>query len=158
MSLLDVDNPLGNRRVFSCTGMADKLTPKQERFCLKYIETGNASEAYRLAYNAKAMKPETINREAKTLIDNPKVATRIQEIRDKHQKRHDVTVDSITAELDESRNLAMKDRQHSAAITASMGKAKLHGLITEKAVINADIEVSGGITIYMPDNGRTKRD
>ena len=28
------------------------LTPKQEKFCQKYIEMGNASEAYRQAYNA----------------------------------------------------------------------------------------------------------
>ena len=28
------------------------LTPKQERFCQAYIETGNASEAYRLACEA----------------------------------------------------------------------------------------------------------
>ena len=32
--------------------MADnKLTPKQEAFILAYLETGNASEAYRRAYN-----------------------------------------------------------------------------------------------------------
>ena len=35
--------------------MADKLTPKQEAFVLAYIETGNASEAYRRAYNAENM-------------------------------------------------------------------------------------------------------
>ena len=27
-----------------------KLTPKQEKFCQVFIETGNASEAYRQAY------------------------------------------------------------------------------------------------------------
>ena len=37
-----------------------KLTPKQERFCQVYIETGNASEAYRAAYNAEKMKPESV--------------------------------------------------------------------------------------------------
>ena len=30
----------------------NELTQKQENFCLAYIETGNASEAYRKAYNA----------------------------------------------------------------------------------------------------------
>jgi phage terminase small subunit len=33
--------------------MTDKLTPKQERFVQAYIETGNATEAYRQAYDAK---------------------------------------------------------------------------------------------------------
>jgi hypothetical protein len=31
--------------------MADKLTPKQEAFAQKYVELGNASEAYRFAYD-----------------------------------------------------------------------------------------------------------
>lgn len=112
--------------------MADKLTPKQEKFCQKYIETGNASEAYRLAYNAKGMKTATIHRNATALMDNNKVATRIEILQLRHQKRHDVTIDSITEELHESRLLATADRQHSAAISASLGKAKLHGLIVEK--------------------------
>ena len=36
------------------------LTPKQENFCLAYLETGNASEAYRRAYDVANMKPESI--------------------------------------------------------------------------------------------------
>jgi phage terminase small subunit len=52
-----------------------------------------------------------------------------------HQERHMVTVDSITMELEEARRMALDTTQPSAAITASMGKAKLHGLIVEKAEI-----------------------
>ena len=37
------------------------MTPKQEAFCLAFIETGNASDAYRRAYSAGKMKPATIN-------------------------------------------------------------------------------------------------
>lgn len=36
------------------------LTIKQEAFCQAYIETGNASEAYRTAYAADKMKPEAV--------------------------------------------------------------------------------------------------
>ena len=60
--------------------MAKKLTPKQESFCLAYIETGNASEAYRQAYNAKNMKPETINRKAKVELDKGKIRARVEEL------------------------------------------------------------------------------
>ena len=31
-------------------GKRYRLTPKQEAFCRAYVETGNASEAYRQAY------------------------------------------------------------------------------------------------------------
>jgi phage terminase small subunit len=51
--------------------MATKsLTIKQETFVLAYIETGNASEAYRLSYNATKMKPASINRKATELLSN----------------------------------------------------------------------------------------
>lgn len=60
--------------------MTAKLTPKQEKFCLAYLETGNASEAYRQSYDAKNMKPESINRKAKDLIDDVKIAARMKEL------------------------------------------------------------------------------
>ena len=36
-----------------------KLTAKQEAFCLAYLETGNASEAYRQVYKSDRMKSTT---------------------------------------------------------------------------------------------------
>ena len=62
-------------------GSTHRLTPKQERFCLKYAETGNASEAYRCAYNTDNMKPETINRTAFAMLENHKITARLDEIR-----------------------------------------------------------------------------
>ena len=60
--------------------MTAKLTPKQEAFCLAYLKCGNASEAYRLCYKAGNMKPESVNRTAKELLDNPKIAARLAEL------------------------------------------------------------------------------
>lgn len=113
--------------------MADKLTPKQERFCQKYIELGNATEAYYAAYDAQGSKPITANRRAKELLDNSKIAARVRELQKMHLQRHIVSVDSITQELEEARKSALSERQPSAAVQASMGKAKLHGLILERA-------------------------
>ena len=56
------------------------LTPKQEAFCLVYLKTGNASEAYRQAYNAANMKPESINVNASKLLASAKVALRLSEL------------------------------------------------------------------------------
>lgn len=56
------------------------LTPKQEAFCLAYLETGNASEAYRRAYSAGKMKPETVNKRASELLSNGEIAGRLQEL------------------------------------------------------------------------------
>ena len=77
---------------------AASLTPKQERFAQKYVELGNASEAYRQAYDASRMKPESVNRTAKELVDNPKIASRIAVLQDLAIRRHQVTVDRVVAE------------------------------------------------------------
>ena len=112
--------------------MTGKLTSKQETFALAYIETGNASEAYRRAYAAGKMKPETVNRKAKELLDNGKITARVAELQAGHQERHDVTVDSLTEELEDARSLATKNEQPSAVVSAVMGKAKIHGMLTDK--------------------------
>lgn len=57
------------------------LTPKQVSFCHRYLESGNASEAYRQCYSAEKAKSEAINRSAKELLDNPKIAARLDELR-----------------------------------------------------------------------------
>lgn len=44
----------------------------------------------------------------------------------------EVTLESLLAELEEARSLAMTEKQSSAAVSATMGKAKLTGLLVEK--------------------------
>ncbi len=113
-----------------------KLTLKQEAFCQAYIETGNASEAYRTAYAADKMKTESVNRKAKELLDNGKIAARIADLQGEIKKRHNVTVDSLLNELEEARQAALgaETPQSSAAVAATLGKAKLVGL--DKVVID----------------------
>lgn len=112
------------------------LTIKQEAFCQAYIETGNASEAYRTAYAADKMKTESVNRKAKELLDNGKIAARVAELQGDIKQRHNVTVDSLLAELEEARQKALNAEtpQSSAAVAATMGKAKLVGL--DKQIID----------------------
>ena len=108
------------------------LTPKQQAFALAYVETGNASEAYRRAYDAENSSPETIKVEASRLLDNPNVALTVVGLQEEARERTLVTLESLTRELDEDRSLARKLEMPSAAVSAVMGKAKLHGLITDK--------------------------
>lgn len=104
------------------------LTPKQEAFCQRYLESGNASEAYRQCYSAEKAKPETINRSAKELLDNPKIAARLEELRGVALAAHGVTIASLVAELEEARQVAKARAQGAAMVQATMGKAKLAGL------------------------------
>jgi phage terminase small subunit len=108
------------------------LTQKQESFCLTYIETGNASEAYRRAYSVENMKPETVNRNAKALMDSSKISTRVAELQAANAVLHEITVESIRVMLMEDRAFARKCKTPGAAVTATMGLAKLYGHLTEK--------------------------
>jgi len=74
------------------------LTPKQERFCQAYIKTGNASEAYRAAYDCSKMKPETVNRAAKQLLDNSKITARIKELQAQYIRENDLSPDKVLKE------------------------------------------------------------
>lgn len=108
------------------------LTAKQEAFCLAYLETGNASEAYRQAYNAERMKPETVNRTAKELLDNPKITARLNELRAPVVERAQYTLEQHLERLRMLSEAAEQANQFSAAIAAETNRGKAAGFYTEK--------------------------
>lgn len=117
------------------------LTAKQEAFCIAYIETGNASEAYRRSYNAGKMKPETINRNAKALLDNNKIATRLQELRAPAVEKAQITLEQHLADLQRLRDLAEASEKYGPAVTAEMARGKAAGLYVDK------VEHSGKVSL-----------
>lgn len=106
------------------------MTPKQEKFAQLYVELGSAAEAYRGAYDASRMKPESIHRRAFDLLQHVKIKARIEAIREAAQERNKITVDTLLLELEEARQAALcaETVQSAAAVGATMGKAKLLGL------------------------------
>lgn len=115
------------------------LTPKQEAFAHKYIETGNAYQSYIDIYSTDNMADNSIRIEASRLLDHPNISQTIQALRDKHTERHCVTVDTLSAELDELKALAKQELQVSAGVSAVMGKAKIHGF--DKTVLGGEAKV-----------------
>tara|TARA_R110000796_G_scaffold111113_1_gene222649 strand:- start:2825 stop:3244 length:420 start_codon:yes stop_codon:yes gene_type:complete len=118
----------------------NKLTIKQENFCTKYVECGNGSEAYRFAYDVgKDTKICTINNKAYELLKRGDIGMRVQELKDKVLKKHEVTTDSLLKELEQARALAEENNHTNVMVSATMGKAKLTGLEVNKQ----EIEVKG---------------
>ena len=118
--------------------MSKKLTIKQEAFVRFYIETGNASEAYRRAYDAGKMKPTTINRNAHALLVDSKIATRIGEMQSKAANEHEITIEKLTEMTMATYKMATAIENPSAAVAAVLALGKLHGLIIEKKQVNGD--------------------
>lgn len=76
-----------------------KLTIKQEKFCLKYHECGNASEAYRYAYvNSEKWKEKTVWERASVLSKNNKVITRVKELQEEQKSKSDITKERVLTE------------------------------------------------------------
>lgn len=111
------------------------LTPKQEKFAQKYVECGNASEAYRQSYDVSDMKPESINRKAKELLDNGKITARVEELQELHLRRHQVTVDRVVAEFSK---LAFLDIRK--AFGEDGGLKPIHEIDADTAAAIAGIE------------------
>jgi len=130
------------------------LTGKQEKFAQAFVETGDASEAFRRAYDASNMNANSVNRKAHEAKNHVKISARIDQLRSKVAKRHNVTVDSLVAELEEIKNIALSAEtpQSSAAVAAVMGKAKLTGL--DKQLI----EMSGSLSVTLSNSQRAALD
>lgn len=58
------------------------LTAKQEKFVQCIIEGMSQADAYRSAYSVKNMSDNAIYREASIMVDSPKIAQRLKELRD----------------------------------------------------------------------------
>lgn len=130
------------RAVFcSKLGKRRMLTAKQEKFCQGVAKGLNYSDAYREAYNAGKMKPETVNRTAAELMGNRKITARIDELRAETTEEIKYTVEDSFRKLSEIQALAMKNKKLSDAIKAEELKGKLKGLYVEKR------EISGGLDL-----------
>lgn len=64
---------MGKKKRKKKTTTIPRLTPKQKQFADAYIESGNATDAYKSSYDTKRMKPETINTEAFHTLRLPQV-------------------------------------------------------------------------------------
>lgn len=120
----------------------DKLTLKQEAFCQAYIETGNASEAYRRAYDASGMADNVIHVKACELLKNGKVAVRLEAMQRKSAARHEITVEKLTEMAVAAYDLAMKEEVSApaAAVAAVMALGKMHGFVIDKKQVTADLK------------------
>lgn len=113
----------------------DKLTRKQENFYSAYLKCRNPMIAYRQAYDAKGMSDAACAVEGNKLLKHPIIAQRLARATEKAVERAALTVESVIAELEEARQMAIQKENPSAMAQASMGKAKVGGLIVERAEV-----------------------
>jgi phage terminase small subunit len=80
--------------------LSKKLTIKQDRFCNEYVTNGgDASAAYRTAYDCSRMKSQSVNRLAFALIQNIKITSRIEELKKRAMASADLTPERVMLEV-----------------------------------------------------------
>ena len=116
------------------------LSPQREKFAQAVASGMNQSDAYRAAYRVRdGTKPNSINVAASQLMANPNIALRVAELRAPAAKAATITLESHLADLQRLRNMAVKEKQFSAAITAEVARGKAAGVHIERAdITNSD--------------------
>lgn len=111
--------------------MAD-LTPKQEKFAQEVASGKTQADAYRAAYDAKNMKPETIQKRASELMGNGGITGRVAVLREAVARKAQMTLESHLDDLKVLRNMATKEGQLSVAVTAEIARGKAAGVCVER--------------------------
>ena len=124
-----------------------ELTVKQDKFCLEYLKDGNASRAYREAYDCDNMKEATINRAAKELIDNPNITTRINELRKQTTTSAILSIEERKELLTKIANNIVYDQNGNANYNDARGAIDLLNKMDGVYVQKNQTEINGVVTI-----------
>jgi phage terminase small subunit len=106
--------------------MGPLSNPKQEKFAQGLAKGKSQAEAYALAGYAPS------DAHAARLAGNGRVAERVTELQEKAAEKVVFTIADMAAQLDEDRKFARDCATPAAAVSASMGKAKVLGFLTDK--------------------------
>ena len=121
-----------------------KLTPKQEAFCQAICDGMNQSDAYRHAYNASKMKPETIQNSAHQLIQNREVTARIKELRGNLQERVLITREDVLQGILDGIETG---KANNKPMEIFKGYEIINKMLGYDAPIKHDVKSTGGFSI-----------
>jgi hypothetical protein len=112
--------------------------PKHEAFAQAVAKGSSNREAYKAAgYSTKSDTVTDVN--ASRLLADARVASRVRELQEASAEEAVVTAADLSAQLEAIRKKAEDANQFGAAVQAAMGRAKLHGLIIDKAQVDATV-------------------
>jgi len=129
------------------------LTIKQEAFCCEMVRGSNAtaSDAFRVAYKPTKATKKTINEMAAKLMRNPKIITRIEELRAPVVEKVRYDLEWCLGRQDDAVHLAEATGNASAMSGAVREIGKLSGLYIDKI----DATVTGDLALRL-QQGRAR--
>lgn len=118
------------------------LTPKQDKFARCIADGMTQADAYRAAYNAEKMKPDSVYHSACELMANPQITQRIQELRGKLEEKAIWTREMSVKALVQAYKVAQVQNSATGMAGAIKELNAMHGYNAPKQV-----ELSGGLQV-----------
>lgn len=131
------------------------LTPKREKFAQAVASGLDQSAAYRRAFTVSpGSKPSSVNVNASKLMADAKVRQRVDELRAPIAEKAQITLESHLRDLLALRNLAAKEKQLAAAISAEIARGKAAGVVVDRAALELTGKGGGPIAVGSVDLSR----
>ena len=112
------------------------LTPKQEKFAQVVASGMTQADAYRVAYNAVNMKPETIQKRASELMSKGEISGRVRDLQEEGAKIAVYTLAEHLSRLDKLSRGAESEGKFAEAVKAEELRGKAVGFYTERQQID----------------------
>lgn len=124
------------------------LTAKQEKFVQNIVDGMSQADAYRSAYSVKSMSDNAIYREASILMNSPKIAQRLSELRNQMMTS---SIMSAKARLEWLTNLIHNEEEGTnEKLKAIDIMNKMQGEYVQK--VEADVKSEFTINIELSDD------
>jgi hypothetical protein len=118
----------------------DKLTPKQIKFCLLFVQEGDTKTATQCAIEA-GYSENRAKQEASELRKHPGCMEYIRELRNQDEKKYEVNLHKHLKRLDQLSRGAEEKGNWNAAVTAEKSRGQVAGLyIDRKEIMHGSID------------------
>jgi len=109
------------------------MSPKQEKFCMEYIATGDSLTAYKAAGYAPGKNHSDTRRRASTLLKRPKIEQRIDDLREVALDRMAWSADHVLQRLDEVYQHSLSNGDYTNANRSVENVAKHLGMFIDRS-------------------------
>ena len=118
----------------------DKLTPKQIKFCILFVQDGDTKTATQCAIEA-GYSENRAKQEASELRKHPGCMEYIRELRNQDEKKYEVNLHIHLKRLDQLSRGAEEKGNWNAAVTAEKSRGQVAGLyIDRKEIMHGSID------------------
>lgn len=115
------------RRIVDIASAVETMTPKQEKFAQCVADGMSQAEAYRTAFDAENMKPETIHKRASELMADGEVKGRVSELKSKLEQKGLWTREMSVQALQKAMDIA-QTQNNAAGLTGAVKELNaMHG-------------------------------